>query len=93
MDYYSNSTQNSFIEIHSDFEFNRLLFKRLPYLNMTSLQENIFINFLQTKEMNKTHTEIGYSLSRILGNFRVDVATRWIGNDYKGLEVRLGMGF
>ncbi|GAB4334695.1 MAG: DUF5686 and carboxypeptidase regulatory-like domain-containing protein [Flammeovirgaceae bacterium] len=92
LDYYSYSSKDSFIEIHSDFAFNRLFFKRLPYLNMTGIQENIFINFLKVNEVHKTHTELGYSISRILGNLRVDVTTRWLGSKYNGVEVRLGMG-
>lgn len=93
MDYYRNSTQEAFGCFHTDFSFNRFLFKRLPWLNMTNMDEHIFINFLRTTDMKHNHTELGYSLSQIFAFLRVDVCSRWRNTMYDGLEVRLGITF
>ncbi|MCS6832995.1 MAG: DUF5686 family protein, partial [Flammeovirgaceae bacterium] len=93
MDYYRYSTQEGFVSLHSDFSFHRLLFKRLPWLNMTNIDEHFFVNFLRTSDMPYHHIELGYSLSQIFAFLRIDVCTRWKGNAYDGMEVRAGIGF
>lgn len=90
LDYYQYSNTSSITALNSEFDFKRLLVKRLPFVNMTSIREVIFYNGIYTPE-HKTYQEIGYSVAGILGVLRVDVFAGFKNTTYNNWGVRLNI--
>jgi hypothetical protein len=88
LDYYAYSTTRQYTTLHAELDFKRILVKRLPYINMTSIREVIFYNGL-LPENGRTYQEVGYGVDRILGLLRADVFVGLKGNAYNNWGVRL----
>lgn len=87
LDYYLHSTNGQYAEAHAELTTYRLLLKRLPLLNMTSMEEHLFARGMQT-DSNPFRWEAGYGLGNILGMGRVDVLGWFTGGRYEGIAVR-----
>jgi len=64
LDYYTSIQSGAFLEAHATYASDKLLLKRLPLLNRTMIQENLFVNYLNTSHKNN-YCELGYSLNNI----------------------------
>lgn len=92
LDYYSSATTNGYTTLHSEFDFKRLLIKRLPLINMTGIREVIFYNGLHVQSQSP-YQEIGYGLETFAGLVRADVFAGYKGTNYNnwGLRVILNL--
>lgn len=72
--YYKFSTKQSYLESHASLRDDRLLLKRLPLLNKTLLQENIYLNYLSTNQK-KNYFEAGYGLNQVFLLFNLEIFT------------------
>lgn len=88
LDYYSAATTNGYTTLHSEFDFKRLLLKRLPIINMTGIREVIFYNGLHVQSQTP-YQEIGYGLETMAGVLRADVFAGYKGSNYDNWGVRL----
>jgi hypothetical protein len=88
LDYYQSANTGSITTLNAELDFKRLLIKRLPLINMTSLREVVFYNGLYTPS-NKTYQEIGYSIDGIIGVMRLDVFAGFQNTSYNNWGVRL----
>lgn len=70
--YYKFSTNQSYLEAHTSLSDDRLLLKRLPLLNKTLLQENIYLNYLTTNQK-ENYFETGYGLSQVFLLFNLEI--------------------
>ncbi len=70
--YYKFSTNQSYLESHASLKDDRLLLKRLPLLNKTLLQENIYLNSLSTNQK-KNYFEAGYGLNQVFLLFNLEI--------------------
>ena len=92
LNYYENSTNTSFIEGHVRLVSNRILLKRIPGLNKTLMNENIYLNYLATNG-NKPYYEVGYGLNQIFLMFNVEVFAGFEGSQYKYTCLKIGIPF
>lgn len=88
LDYYAYSTTKSYLTLHGEFDFKRLLIKRLPIINMTNMREVIFYNGLLVENI-PSYQEIGYGIDRIFGFLRTDVFVGLKDNQYNNWGVRV----
>ena len=77
LNYYENSTNTSFIEGHVRLVSNRILLKRIPGLNKTLMNENIYLNYLATTGIFGFGAYILLIISFILYFCRVAVSAPW----------------
>ncbi|BDD12254.1 hypothetical protein FUAX_46860 (plasmid) [Fulvitalea axinellae] len=92
MDYYEQSTADSFVQLSGAIYSSRLLLKRLPLLNQMFFREMAFVNYLYTPALGN-YTEVGYGLNRIMNFLSAEFATGFVGDDYQGVVIRLGINF
>ncbi|MES2778614.1 MAG: DUF5686 and carboxypeptidase regulatory-like domain-containing protein [Bacteroidota bacterium] len=88
LDYYNAATTNGYTTLHAEFDFKRLLFKRLPIINMTGIREVIFYNGLHVQSQTP-YQEIGYGLEALSGIVRADVFAGYKGSSYNNWGVRV----
>jgi hypothetical protein len=88
LDYYKYANTSSITSLNAEFDFKRLIIKRLPLINMTNLREVIFFNGLYMPSL-KPYQEIGYSIDGIIGFMRVDVFAGFKQTTYNNWGVRL----
>lgn len=88
LDYYSAATTNGYTTLHAEFDFKRLLLKRLPIINMTGIREVIFYNGLHIQSQTP-YQEIGYGLETMGGVVRADVFAGYKGSSYNNWGVRV----
>lgn len=70
LDYYSNSTNNEFVEVHTENHFNGFIFNKIPLLRQLKLDEIAGFHFLHVPET-ENYYEFSFGLSK-LNIFRVD---------------------
>ncbi|MES2559593.1 MAG: DUF5686 and carboxypeptidase regulatory-like domain-containing protein [Bacteroidota bacterium] len=92
LDYYSSATTNGYTTLHAEFDFKRLVLKRLPLINMTGIREVIFYNGLHTQSQTP-YQEIGYGLEALGGLLRADVFAGYKGTSYNNWGVRVILNF
>lgn len=90
MDYYSYSTQNSYISSIIHYQFRKFLFTQLPMLRFSGVRENIFFNYLKT-ENSPHYWEVGYSLDNLFRIFRVEMGAGFENGNYLRGGVRFGI--
>lgn len=87
--YYKFSHTNTFINAKIDYNCNRFLVKRLPFINNTLISENFGVNYYSTKNLNN-YVEVSYGLHNILMVINADVYVGLNDFDYSGVGFRLG---
>ncbi len=87
LNYYQYSNTTSLTTLHAELDFKRLLVKRLPLVNMTSIREVMFYNGLYTPS-NPVYQELGYGIDEIIGFIRVDAFVGLKGTAYNNWGVR-----
>lgn len=90
MDYYSYSTQSSYISSIIHYQFRKFLFTQLPMLRFSGVRENIFFNYLKT-ENSPHYWEVGYSLDNLFRIFRVEMGAGFENGNYLRGGVRFGV--
>jgi hypothetical protein len=88
LDYYAYSTTNAYTTLHAEFDFKRILVKRLPIINMTNIREVFFYNGLLVDKM-PTYQELGYGVDNIYAFIRADVFVGLKDNEYNNWGVRV----
>ena len=87
LDYYQFSNTSRLTSFHTAFDFKRLLVKRLPLVNMTSIHEEVFYNLLIPPGA-PVYQELGYGLTELFGFARVDVFAGFKGSQYNNWGIR-----
>ncbi|HSJ69125.1 MAG TPA: DUF5686 and carboxypeptidase regulatory-like domain-containing protein [Anditalea sp.] len=90
MDYYRFSTQTEFVSSIVHYQFRKFLLTQLPMLRFTGLKENIFFNYLKTKE-SPHYMEIGYSLDNLYRFFRIEIGAGFENGRYSTSGIRFGV--
>ncbi|KEO75064.1 membrane receptor RagA [Anditalea andensis] len=90
MDYYRFSTQTEFVGTIVHYQFRKFLLTQLPMLRFTGLKENIFFNYLKTKE-SPHYMEIGYSLDNLFRFFRIEIGAGFENGNYSTSGIRFGV--
>lgn len=83
---YAAATNDRYLEIHTAYEQNRFLLKRLPILNNSTATESIFVNYLTTPQLNY-HYEVGYGLRGLF--FMLDAEVVYSKNQFGTSEFAL----
>lgn len=73
LDYYRHSTNDDYFTANVHYHLRKFLITRIPKIRMVGIQENIFVNYLQTAT-SKNYTELGYGIDGILRIFRLEAA-------------------
>ncbi|MFD2200254.1 DUF5686 and carboxypeptidase regulatory-like domain-containing protein [Shivajiella indica] len=90
LDYYQYSTQTQYVSGIIHYQFRKFLLTQLPMLRFSGVRENIFFNYLKTK--NSPHYwEVGYSLDNLFRIFRVEMGVGFENNNYQRGGVRFGV--
>jgi len=92
LDFYEYSTSDYFIEAHFSVEDNFLLFKNLPPLNSTNLNEAIYFNYLFT-DLKTNYYEVGYSLKGLFLLFDVDFFMSFKNEENHNIGLKLKLNF
>jgi hypothetical protein len=88
LNYYQYANTTSITTLHTELDFKRLLVKRLPLINMTSIREVVFYNGLYTPS-NPVYQELGYGIDEIMGVMRLDVFAGFKNTKYNNWGIRL----
>lgn len=90
LDYYQYSTEGSYLSSIMHYQFRKFLFTQLPVLRFSGVRENLFLNYLKTK--NSPHyLELGYSLDNLYRIFRVEFGAGFENGQYKRGGMRFGI--
>lgn len=81
-------TYRKAVEGHISWSTDRLLFKRLPLINNTLIEENLFFNYLTTPD-HLNYIEIGYGLSNIFLMFNIEGMIAFENWNYKMVGLRI----
>ncbi|MEX1188064.1 MAG: DUF5686 family protein [Bacteroidia bacterium] len=88
--YYSNSTNNPYLEIHAEQDFSNWITNKLPLVRFIKLQTLLGANILW-RESNDLYTEFYLGINNILKILRVDLVSQYSpGSRLKPL-VRIGI--
>ncbi|MBC8111471.1 MAG: carboxypeptidase-like regulatory domain-containing protein [Verrucomicrobia bacterium] len=95
LDYYLYSTADSYLEIHANDEFDKLLLTQITWLRLGDFRENLFVNYFNAFEQGNRYAEAGYGLQggTILLGFGVEVGASFLNESYNGTFVRLRLPF
>lgn len=90
LDYYQYSTQTEYMSAIVHYQFRKFLLTQLPMLRFSGVRENIFFNYLKTK--NSPHYwEFGYSLDNLFRIFRLEMGAGFENGNYQRGGVRFGI--
>jgi hypothetical protein len=90
MDYYLYSTRDQYLSISAHYHFRKFLITRIPFVRLMGVQENFFVNYLNTPS-SKNFTELGYGLDGILRIFRLEGAVAFSNGTYQDYGFRIGI--
>lgn len=90
LDYYAHSTPDKYFAGNMYYQFRKFLVTRFPFVRMTGIRENIFVNYLATPSSNN-YTEVGYAIDGILRLFRLEAAASFQNGEYKDYGFRIGI--
>jgi hypothetical protein len=98
LDYYRHSTNQEYFTANVHYHFRKFLITRIPKIRLVGIQENIFVNYLQSAT-SKNYTELGYGIDGILRIFRLEAAValqEWREQTYGfriGIASSIGVNF
>ncbi|MGE0770156.1 MAG: DUF5686 and carboxypeptidase regulatory-like domain-containing protein [Cyclobacteriaceae bacterium] len=90
LDYYLYSTADEYLTANVHYHFRKFLVTRIPFVRLTGITENLFVNYLSTPT-SSNYTELGYSLDGILRIFRLEGAVSFINGEYQDYGFRIGI--
>lgn len=90
LDYYALSTKDKYAEIHTHYQFRKLLLTQIPEVWMVGLKENVFASYLATPSSDN-YMEIGYGLDNIFKFFRIEAVASFQDFKYQDFGVRIGI--
>ena len=90
LDYYSFSTSEKYLTVHSHFQFRKLLLTRSHNMRQRGIREALFVNLLETPT-SKHYGELGYSINYLFRIFRIEFVTSWQDFKYQNWGVRFGV--
>jgi hypothetical protein len=82
LDYYKYSTRDEYAIANVHYHFRKFLFTRIPWVRLTGITENIFVNFLAVPA--NSYAEVGYGIDGILRVFRLEGAVSFINQTTGG---------
>ena len=74
LDYYTNSTNKTYLEFHFEHHFDGWIINKIPLVRKTALREIAGFHLL-SNEYNKYYMEVNFGLDNIFKVFRVDFIT------------------
>jgi Family of unknown function (DUF5686)/CarboxypepD_reg-like domain len=90
LDYYTNSTNNQYAEMHLQQNLNGAIMNKIPLLKRAKIQEMITANLLLTSD-NVQYAEIGVGLQKLF--IRVDYIFGFNKGEYSDSSLRFGFLF
>lgn len=90
--YYLHAANDRYLAFHGNFSFKRLLLKRLPYLNLTSFREALYVNALQS-DARPLFYEVGYRVSELFGFLSVGLNQTFEAQRPNRLSLRINFNF
>ncbi len=90
LDYFSYSTNDSFVSTNTQYHFRKFLITRIPEARLLGLKESVFFNYLKTTA-SPHYFEAGYSIDNIFRLFRFEVAAAFSDGTYQKIGFRTGI--
>jgi hypothetical protein len=90
LDYYRYSTSDKYLTANVHYHFRKFLVTTIPWVRLTGISENIFVNYLATP-IAKNYTEVGYGIEGILRIFRLEAAAAFRDGRYIDYGFRIGV--
>ncbi len=90
LDYFSYSTNNSFVSTNTQYHFRKFLITRIPEARLLGLKESVFFNYLKTTA-SPHYFEAGYSIDNIFRLLRFEVAAAFNDGSYQKTGFRTGI--
>jgi hypothetical protein len=90
LDYYRYSTSDKYLTANVHYHFRKFLVTTIPWVRLTGISENIFVNYLATP-ISKNYTEVGYGIEGILRIFRLEAAAAFRDGRYIDYGFRIGV--
>ncbi|BDD06409.1 DUF5686 and carboxypeptidase regulatory-like domain-containing protein [Aureibacter tunicatorum] len=92
LNYYEYSTEESYFQLFGTVYADRILLKRLPWLNKTFIRELFFANYLYTPVLGN-YVEIGYGVDNVFTIASLELATAIVNDEFKGVIFKVGFKF
>ncbi len=89
LDYYSNSTNNEFVEAHAEQNFRGFIFNKIPLLRKLKLDEIVGFHFLHVPDL-ENHFEISAGISK-LNIFRFEFVAGFTKNQKTETGIRISL--
>jgi len=86
--YYSFSTRNSYLEIHTQYNFRGFVIGKIPLIRKTKLYEVAGANLLLSNK--QSFYEVYFGLDNIIKAFRVDFASNITNGNFNAFNIRFG---
>lgn len=90
LDYYRHSSSDKYFAGNVYYQFRKFLVTQIPFVRMTGIKENIFVNYLATPSSGN-YTEVGYAIDGILRFLRLEAAASFQNGTYKDYGFRIGI--
>lgn len=90
LDYYLYSTSQSYVQLFSHISFRKLLLTRIPFIRLTGIKENFFMNYLKT-EASPNYVEIGYTIDQVFRLGRIEFVQSFSDFQPAQFGVRIGI--
>ena len=87
---YEFSTNNSYLNIATEFRSEYLFMRYLSFLNKRTWSESIHFNYLTTPDL-KNYWEAGYSLNSLFFVGNVGIFTGFRGNKFESVSVKISI--
>ena len=91
LDYYRFSTPDEYAVANVHYHFRKFLVTRIPWVRLTGITENIFVNALSVPSYN--YVEAGYGIDGILRLFRLEGAVSFLNGPQASGFVYQNTGF
>lgn len=89
--YYQFSTNSAYLQLFGTTSFQRLFITQLPFIQKKGWKEELYSNFLATKNTN--HLEVGYTISEATGLLKLDVYQSFQKSKISAAGIRLHYSF
>ena len=90
LDYYTFSTQRSYLNAHVHYQFRKFLVTQSPFARLAGIRESLFVNALETRHADH-YMELGYGLNYIFRVFRIEAVTSFQDFKFQDWGIRIGL--
>ena len=89
LDYYTNSTNKQYLEVHYEHNFGGFILNKLPLIRKLKLNEDVGVHFISTPDLPQ-YAEFFFGIEK-LRLIRVDFVTAFSKDKQVSTGIRIGL--